>query len=139
MTLIARFRQVSRMLVDDLTDRLHAAGYTDVTPAYQAVFENIDRNGTRLTVLAARAEMTHPSMSELVNLLERRGYVERRPDPADGRARVVHLTQQGRQAARAALAAIAEIEADWYSRTGPDIDWHTALNRGMARQTTRHD
>lgn len=127
------------MLVDDLTERLHAAGYADVTPAYQAVFENIDRQGTRMTVLAARAEMTHPSMSELVNLLERRGYVERRPDPSDGRARMVHLTQLGRQAVRAALVAIAEIEADWYSRTGPEIDWHSALGRGLAAQPTRHD
>jgi DNA-binding MarR family transcriptional regulator len=139
VTLIARFRQVSRMLVDDLTERLHAAGYPDVTPAYQAVFENIDRQGTRMTVLAARAEMTHPSMSELVNLLERRGYVERRPDPSDGRARMVHLTQLGRQAVRAALAAIADIETDWRSRTGPEIDWHSTLSRGLAGQPARHD
>lgn len=139
VTLIARFRQVSQMLVEDLVQRLHAAGFPDVTPAYQAVFENIDRHGTRLTVLAARAEMTHPSMSELVNLLVRRGYVERRPDPSDGRARVVHLTRHGRQAVRAALAAIAEIEADWYARTGSDIDWHGALSQGLASPSVRHD
>ena len=124
------------MLVAELVERLHTAGYTDVTPAWQAVFENIDRNGTRLTVLAARAEMTHPSMSELVNLLERRGYVERRPDPSDGRARLVYLTQQGRQAVRAALAAIAEIETDWYDRTEAGIDWHATLSRGLNRPST---
>ena len=133
LTLIGQFRQVSQMLINELAERLHADGYPDVTPAYHSVFENIDRQGTRLTVLATRADMTHPSMSELVTLLERRGYVERLPDPTDRRARLVRLTKKGRQAARAALAAMAEIEAGWCARTGPEIDWRAALQRGLTR------
>jgi DNA-binding MarR family transcriptional regulator len=135
VTLIAQFRQISRQLVAELTERLHAAGYEDVTPSYQAVFENIDRQGTRLTVLATRAEMTHPSMSELVTLLERRGYVERRPDPSDRRVRLVSLTEKGRQAVRAALAASAEIEVAWNARAGEGVDWRSALERGLTGRT----
>lgn len=132
ITLINLFRRVNRLLAGELYDRLYEAGYTDISRASQAVFENIDRQGTRLTVLAARADMTHPSMNELVNELERQGYVERRPDPSDRRAKLVCLTDRGRQAARDALAIQSQIEADWCARTGTDIDWRATLSRGLA-------
>jgi DNA-binding MarR family transcriptional regulator len=132
VTLINLFGQVARTLVGELVERLYVAGYTDVSPAYQAVFENIDRGGTRLTVLAARAGMAHPSMNGLVNVLEQRGYVERRSDPSDGRARLVCLTEKGRQAVRDALAATAEIEAEWCAQTGTEINWRATLSRGLA-------
>jgi DNA-binding MarR family transcriptional regulator len=116
VTLIALFRETARLMVEELVERLHAAGYRDHTVAHHPVFENIDREGTRLTVLAARAGMTHQSMGELVQTLERRGYLERRSDPSDRRATLVLLTRHGRQAARRAVEEIAEIEAAWLER-----------------------
>jgi DNA-binding MarR family transcriptional regulator len=113
VTLLALVRESSRLMVEDLVDRLHDAGFQDITAAHQPVFENIDRDGTRLTVLAARSGKTHQTMGELVQGLERRGYLERRRDPADGRARVVHLTTHGRALVRRAIAEIEEIEAGW--------------------------
>ena len=46
----------------------------------------------RLTDLAARAQMTKQSAGELVSYLEARGYLERVPDPSDGRVRINALT-----------------------------------------------
>ena len=89
------FRQTARRMVEELIERLMADGHDGVHPAYHALFENIDAEGTRLTELAARADMTHQSMGELVGTLERRGWVERRPDPTDRRARLVCLTPDG--------------------------------------------
>lgn len=45
--------------------------------------------------LAEEARMTKQSMGELVAYLERRGYVERLPDPRDGRARIVVWREVG--------------------------------------------
>ena len=129
-TLIALFRSAAQAMVGELVERLAAAGYVDLPPAYHPVFENIDRGGTRLTVLAARAGVTHQSMSELVAVLERRGYVERRPDPLDGRARLVCLTERGREMVRIALREIAAIEAAWLDaidRAGGGRDLRRAL------------
>jgi DNA-binding MarR family transcriptional regulator len=134
ITLIALFRETARLMVDELVERLHAAGYRDHTAAHHPVFENIDRDGTRLTVLAARAGMTHQSMGELVQTLERRGYLERRPDPCDGRATLVLLTRHGRQAARRAIEEIAEIEAAWlerFRRAGLDVDLRAMLEEAL--------
>jgi DNA-binding MarR family transcriptional regulator len=101
-----------------LTGRLAELGYDDLRPADSRVFENLDPDGTRIMDLAARAQMTQQSMSELVAGLEVRGYVERAPDPADRRARIVCLTPRGRAMLRAALPIIGEIEQTWLRRMG---------------------
>jgi len=113
VTLIALFRHTAQRMVAELVEALHDAGYTDISATHQAVFENLDPDGTRLTVLAARAGITHQSMGELVGELERRGYLERVADPTDGRARIVRLTRRGRQVVRVAVETIAQIEARW--------------------------
>jgi DNA-binding MarR family transcriptional regulator len=47
-------------------------------------------------VLAATEKVQPPSMTRIVNGLEQRGYVARRPDPRDGRQCLVTLTSAGR-------------------------------------------
>jgi DNA-binding MarR family transcriptional regulator len=134
ISLIALFRQTAGLMVDELVERLHAAGYEDHTAAHHPVFENIDPDGTRLTVLARRTGMTHQAMGELVDYLERRGYLERRADPSDGRARLVHLTRKGREAVRTAINEIAQIEAEWlerFNRAGFDVDLRAMLESGL--------
>ena len=133
-TVMMGFRRTARLMVNELTRRLEADGYQGVQPAHHAFFENIDRGGTRLTELAARADMTHQSMSELVANLERRGWVERRPDPTDGRARLVCLTPEGLELTRRGLHHINAIEAEWQERwraAGSDTDLRPMLERAL--------
>ena len=47
--------------------------------------------------LAAQERVRPPSMTRIVNSLEARGYVVRRPDPRDHRQCLVALTDSGRQ------------------------------------------
>jgi DNA-binding MarR family transcriptional regulator len=108
--LVTLLLRASLLMTAELIDRLIAAGYPDVRPADGRVFENLDPGGTRLIDLAERAQMTHQSMSELVVGLEQRGYVERRPDPTDRRARLVCLTAKGKKIVRLAVKEIAQIE-----------------------------
>jgi DNA-binding MarR family transcriptional regulator len=54
--------------------------------------------------------MTQQSMGELVTHLERGGYVERRVDSADRRARLVVVTDAGRAALAVAADRIRSIE-----------------------------
>src|SRR5829696_584676 len=77
-----------------------------------------DDAGTRVSVLAARAQVTKQSMGELVAHLEAHGYVERVPDPSDRRAKLVRTTALGRRAIRVARAAVADAEARWSERLG---------------------
>lgn len=94
-----------------LQEGLSARGYEDVRVAHYAVFRHLKPEGSRVTELAREARMTKQSMGELVSYLEKHGYVQRRPDPCDRRARVVVMTEKGQNGYRAAAERVAEIEA----------------------------
>jgi DNA-binding MarR family transcriptional regulator len=54
----------------------------------------------RLTDLTKTEQVSQPGITQLITRLERDGLVERRPDPSDGRAVLVHITEAGRQIGR---------------------------------------
>jgi DNA-binding MarR family transcriptional regulator len=116
VTLISLLRRTAHLMVEEITTRLEAAGFPDSPPSFHPIFENLDPEGTRLTTLAQRTGLTHQSVGEVVAVLEQRGYVERVPDPADGRAKLVRLTDSGRDLVRAAIATIDGIERQWSQR-----------------------
>jgi DNA-binding MarR family transcriptional regulator len=57
-------------------------------------------------------------MAQLVEHLERHGYVERVADPADRRAKLVRATARGRQIYAIAREVMAEIDARWTEQLG---------------------
>ncbi len=72
--------------------------------------------------------MTKQSMHELMTHLERHGYLERHPDPADTRARLVRLTKDGRKLEQQIHRAIAVVLESWRDRVGTerfDALWST--------------
>ena len=62
--------------------------------------------------LAALLDISNPGGTKIVGELVAAGYVERVPDPADGRARQLHLTARG----RAALATARRFHAGFERR-----------------------
>jgi DNA-binding MarR family transcriptional regulator len=104
---------LTRLFQTELFARLQEAGLQDARVPHTHVTAYIKAEGSRLTDLAAQARMTRPAMAELVDDLERLGIVERRPDPSDGRAKLVCLTDAGWDAMRTARRVIAELEADY--------------------------
>lgn len=95
-------------------------GYGDLRPPHLHIFGNVGVDGVRLTELAARAQLSLATTSELVSELERLGYLERRPDPDDRRAKLIFPTSRGRQALDAAGDRVAEIEQHWRELAGAD-------------------
>jgi DNA-binding MarR family transcriptional regulator len=70
---------------------------SEVGPGGLAVLVTLDQQGpSRVGALADAVAVTAPSMTRIVNALERDGLVLREPDPADGRAQVVAMTATGR-------------------------------------------
>jgi DNA-binding MarR family transcriptional regulator len=112
-------REPFMALHDELQEHFERCGHGVVRVAHGNVMQFLDDDGTRVSVLAGRAQMTKQSMAELVAHLEAHGYVERVADPADGRAKLVRATARGRE-----LYAIAHEVADvalarWERALGP--------------------
>lgn len=99
---------------------LVAAGYDDLRPAHLSVFQHIRAAGSRSSELAEEAQMTKQSMGALIDYLEERGYVERVPDPLDGRAKIVRLTARGEGVTRVARTIVLGIESEWASQLGEE-------------------
>ena len=72
-----------------------AAGNFDSTMATGFALLSIEPNGTPSTSLGPRMGMENTSLSRLMNSLEERNFIERRPNPKDGRGRLVFLTKLG--------------------------------------------
>jgi DNA-binding MarR family transcriptional regulator len=105
----------------ELHERVAAAGYGDIRPGHGCVFGGMDlENGSRLTDLAQRAMMTKQTVGEVTSDLEKLGYVERVPDPDDGRAKLIRLTPKGREAYMCGRRLIDELEREWAERFGEE-------------------
>ena len=72
-----------------LVETLRARGHPAIRPKHGAVFANIERQGTRPSAMAERAGIGKAAMGELIDELQRLGYVRREPDPSDRRAKLV--------------------------------------------------
>ncbi len=107
------------------------AGYADVTLAQARIVQRIGPDGTRLTALAEQAQVTKQTAGFLVDQLERAGYVERVPDPTDGRARLVRLSARGQRASAVANAVAADVENEWSRHLGPRAT--AQLRRALTR------
>ena len=57
-----------------------------------------EQGPSRQSVLAADFELSPRSITDIVDGLERLGLAERRPDPADRRAKLVAITEAGQSA-----------------------------------------
>jgi DNA-binding MarR family transcriptional regulator len=109
-----------RAMDEQVVSSVRQAGF-EVTVAQGRLAQRIAEKGSRLTDLAEQAQVTKQTASLLVAALEREGLVERVPDPADGRARLIRLTQQGRTVAAQARQTVMRVENSWNEHLGPEL------------------
>jgi DNA-binding MarR family transcriptional regulator len=109
-------RVVWQWVRDQMYAGVVAAGYDDLNAAHVGLWRYPGLDGLRPSQLADHVGITKQSVNDLLGHLEQRGYLDRVPDAADGRARVIRLTSKGRQLertiyaeARTAQQRIAEI------------------------------
>lgn len=104
----------------ELTEAIHGGGHRALRPKHGAVFATIDRQGTRATNLATRAGMTKAAMGELIDELEGLGYLERRPDASDRRAKLVIPTPATLDVLRLVDQFNRQWEARYRRKLGPE-------------------
>ena len=114
---VAMLGQAYSLLGFRIVDGVVGAGYPQKA-SHSAVFAQIDPAGSRLSELARGANMTPQAMGELVDELESLGYVVRRPDPTDRRAKLIVLTREGKACVEAGRVTIVGLEEEITRRLG---------------------
>lgn len=95
-----------------------AEGYTQLQVSHQAILTHLNFSGTRLTDLAKRAAMSKQAMGQLVDEVERLGFVERVQDPHDGRAKIVKFTREGLVLMKAGTKVGTSIQQEYSALIG---------------------
>jgi len=100
-------RTTVNWIMDCIYEQVVAAGFDDLGRAHVRLFRYPTAEGLRPSELADRLQISKQSVNDLLHDLEARGYLVREPDPDDGRARVVRLTDRGRALEAAAYEGAA--------------------------------
>jgi DNA-binding MarR family transcriptional regulator len=114
---------LGRLLFQFRSELFDSAGadarFHDIRFPHLQVWGNIGTEGIRLTDLATKAQLSQAACSELVDELQGLGYLERRADPSDRRAKLIFPTTQGRVVLDAAGEAVANLEQRWREQLPP--------------------
>ncbi|MYS23556.1 MarR family transcriptional regulator [Streptomyces sp. SID4948] len=105
-----------QLVLSEFVGRLDAAGYAELRPVHGLVFQLLRGAGSTSTELGERLGVTKQAAGLMVDDLEKRGYVERRPHPAGGRRRLVVLTGKGREHMDVAGRIMREVEDELAER-----------------------
>ena len=111
--------RLAGQLVDGMQEGLAQRGFDDVRPAHGFAFVRISEGDATTADVAEHLGITKQAAGQLVEYLVDHGYVMRRPDARDARARLLLLTKRGRACTAAAEAAAAEVADGWSSPLGP--------------------
>ena len=113
-------RAVYNRLTAEIQTAVNAAGLDDFRPVHGNVIPFVPEEGITVSELASRVDLSKQAIGQVVEELERLGYVERRVNPKDRRARLLFLTTRGRAVRPAAQAASKAVERRWAELIGPD-------------------
>ncbi|WP_188189063.1 MarR family winged helix-turn-helix transcriptional regulator [Nonomuraea sp. SYSU D8015] len=122
----------------EMFTRLSEQGHPEVRPRHGAVMAYLDEEGSRATDLAAQSGQHKQVIGTLVDELVELGYVERRPDPADRRAKLIVPTEKGRDHMAKSDAIVAALEAEHARAVGEQAyaDFKRVFKLVADRQTT---
>jgi DNA-binding MarR family transcriptional regulator len=113
LLLFIPYRAMETAVLAELREHGH-----HLTISQARVFQRIGPDGSRPSELAEAAQLSKKTLGSILDQLERAGYVARVPDATDGRARLVTVTDLGRELVTLSLPVVREMERSWTRHLG---------------------
>lgn len=107
-----------RLAITGLHERLAERGWDDVRPPYGFVLLALRTGPLTVTDVAGLMGMTKQAASQLVDAMEKSGYLVRSVSKSDRRQRVLLLSSKGETLLVAVEEIYAEIESEWAEMAG---------------------
>jgi DNA-binding MarR family transcriptional regulator len=120
--LIHLAEKAARALGSDMVRAARERGFSEIRLAHNAVFATLYGEAARTSDMAARAGITKQSMGEVVRELTELGIVEVKPDPADGRAKLVSYTEYGLEVTEGGTSHLEQLERQFVEQFGADYE-----------------
>jgi DNA-binding MarR family transcriptional regulator len=98
---------------------LAAAGYDDLPRNGAFVIGGMANHGAALGDLVKQLGVSKQAISQLIDTLVLRGYLERHADEADRRRMTIELTERGRSAAAAVRSGVTAVDDELVRRVSP--------------------
>lgn len=98
-----------------------------LTAAHVHITQHLSTNGSRLTDMAVRANVSKQAMGKLVDQCEAWGLVQRQPDARDARATLVTFTPDGMNWLQAYQEAVTQAQSELQDAVGADVATVIAL------------
>jgi len=129
--------RAARIVNRHVVEGLHARGYANLRSTHTTLLSNMPLAGGTISETAGRAGVTKQAMGRLAAELEEAGYIRVAADPADGRARMLELTDAGTKLMLASLDVMGDLERRYAGLIGRDrlaavLDGLQAFNEAMA-------
>jgi len=96
-TLLRLLLWAEQSVAQTILTRLRGLGYDDVSLSELRLLQQLCVSGIRMTELAEKNKLSKQAISQLIDSLEKKGFVMRSPDPEDRRAKVITYTERGYQ------------------------------------------
>ena len=100
--------------------QLHAVGIDDLPRNGAFILTGIDTSGRATADLPRDLGISKQAVSQVIDILVNRGYLERGPDPDDRRRIALELTERGQDVAAAVLRGVNAVEDQLRERVSPD-------------------
>ena len=97
---------------------LQERGHSDIRPSHSVLFSNLGLGAVRVTELAERAQVTQQAMGKMLKEVERMGYIERRVDQKDKRAKEIRLTEKGVDMVEVSMEVVDEVRQYYSEKIG---------------------
>lgn len=101
-----------------MLEKMHEAGYEDLTQFQAELLSYIELDGTRIKSLTQKIGVSKQAVGEAILQLAAAGYVKKKTDPADRRVQVLFFSSLGEQFLFDEHRAKAELEQDYIYRIG---------------------
>ncbi|GAB2964067.1 MarR family winged helix-turn-helix transcriptional regulator [Micromonospora polyrhachis] len=107
-----------QLVLGEFNRRVAEVGYSDLRPVHGLAFQALRGSGITSTELADRLGVTKQAAGQIVDDLEKRGYVRRQPHPDGGRRRLVVLTERALDHLAVAGQVLHGLEAELAAQLG---------------------
>ncbi len=107
------FQHAARCYSEQALSLLHERGFSDISLYHTVLISNLSSTGDQITTIADKAGITKQAMGQLVNELEKKGYIRKTQSPVDKRSYLIQFTERGQDALRAAYEVKLIIEKEY--------------------------